>query len=48
MNWNSLLQTLQDKAAAVGLQIAGAVVLYIVGRWLISLVVGTFQRLLIR
>jgi small conductance mechanosensitive channel len=48
MNWDSLLQTLQDKAAAVGLQIAGAVVLYIVGRWLISLVVGTLQRLLIR
>jgi len=48
MNWNSVLQTVQDKAATVGLQIVGAVVLYIVGRWLISLVIGTLQRLLHR
>src|SRR5215475_494892 len=48
MNWNSILQTVQDKAATVGLQIVGAVVLYIVGRWLISLVIGTLQRLLHR
>src|SRR5215510_4726218 len=48
MNWNSVLQTVQDKAATVGLQIVGAVVLYIAGRWLISLVIGTLQRLLVR
>src|SRR5215813_8718085 len=48
MNWNSILQTVQDKAATVGLQIVGAVVLYIVGRWLISLVNRTLQRVLLR
>jgi len=46
MNWNSLLQLLQEKATTVGLQILGAIVLYIVGRWLISLVVGAVQRVL--
>lgn len=48
MNWNSMVQLVQDKAATVGLQILGAIVLYIVGRWLISLVVGAVQRVLIR
>src|SRR5262245_17458464 len=48
MNWNSLLQTVQDRAATVGLQIVGAVILYVVGRWLISLVNRTLQRVLIR
>jgi small conductance mechanosensitive channel len=46
MNWNAILQTLSDRAATVGLQIIGAIVLYVVGRWLINLVVGAGQRLL--
>ncbi len=46
MNWNSILQLLQEKAATVGLQILGAIALYIVGRWLISLVVTAVQRVL--
>ena len=48
MNWNSTLTMLQEKAASVGLQIVGALVLYIVGRWLISLVVGAVNRVLTR
>jgi len=48
MNWNSILQVLQEKAATVGLQIVGAILLYIIGRWLISLVVGSVQRMLTR
>lgn len=48
MNWNSILQIVQEKAAGVGLQILGALVLYIVGRWLISLVVSAVQRVLTR
>lgn len=48
MNWTSISQFIQDKAAAVGLQILGALVLYLVGRWLISLVVRAVQRVLTR
>ena len=48
MNWNSVVQVLQAKAASVGLQVIGAVVLYIVGRWLIGLVVSAVQRVLTR
>lgn len=46
MNWNSVFGVIQEKAATVGLQIVGAIVLYIVGRWLISLVVGAVQKML--
>src|SRR5262245_5457823 len=48
MNWNSVVEFIQQKAASVGLQILGALALYIVGRWLISLVVNAVQRVLIR
>ena len=48
MNWNSILQVLQEKAAGVGLQIVGALVLYVIGRWLIAAVVGAVQRILRR
>src|SRR5579872_3493217 len=46
MDWNAIARFAQEKAATVGLQIIGAIVLYIVGRWLISLVVGAVQRVL--
>jgi len=46
MTWNNVLQVLQEKVATVGLQILGAIVLYFVGRWLISLVVSAVQRVL--
>lgn len=46
MDWNAITQVAQQKAAGVGLQILGAIVLYIVGRWLISLVVSAVQRIL--
>jgi small conductance mechanosensitive channel len=48
MNWNSIGQVIQERAATVGLQIVGAIILYIVGRWLISLVVGAVHRVLTR
>ncbi|HKE29841.1 MAG TPA: mechanosensitive ion channel family protein [Bryobacteraceae bacterium] len=48
MNWNTILQFLQEKAATVGLQIVGALVLYIIGRWLIAAVVGAVERVLRR
>lgn len=46
MNWTAISQVVQERATAVGLQILGALLLYIVGRWLISLVVGAVQRVL--
>jgi len=46
MNWASISQFIQDKAAAVGVQILGALALYLIGRWLISLVVRAVQRVL--
>jgi small conductance mechanosensitive channel len=46
MNVNGIVQFIQERAAAVGMQILGAIVLYIVGRWLIGLVVSALQRVL--
>ena len=46
MNWTSIGQIVQERATTVGLQILGALVLYIVGRWLISFVVGAVQRVM--
>jgi len=46
MNWDSVIKFLQERAADVGLKVVGAIVLYIVGRWLISLVVSAIQRVL--
>src|SRR5579885_290672 len=48
MNWNSVQLFLQERAASVGLQILGAIALYIVGRWLIALVVAAVQKALTR
>ena len=44
MNWNAVFQMIQDRATAVGLQILGALVLYVVGRWIISFVVAAVQK----
>ena len=48
MNWTAIAQVIQEKAAGVGLQILGALILYIIGRWLIMLVVHAVQRVLIK
>jgi small conductance mechanosensitive channel len=48
MNWNNILQTVQTTVTGIGLQVLGAIVLYIVGRWLISLAVGMVQKALTR
>ena len=48
MDWNNIVTFLQQKAASVGLEILGAIALYIIGRWLISLVVSAVQRVLSR
>src|SRR5436190_12037916 len=48
VNWNAIGQLIQDRATGVGLQIVGALVLYMVGRWLISMAVRAVQRVLTR
>src|SRR4051794_19336169 len=48
MNWDTVTKFIQERAAAVGLQILGALALYLVGRWLISLVIRAVQRVLTR
>jgi small conductance mechanosensitive channel len=44
MNWNNIAQTVETTLAGIGLQVLGAIVLYIVGRWLISFAVGLVQK----
>src|SRR4029078_2734424 len=46
MNWTAMFQMIQERATTVALQILGALVLYVIGRWLISLVVSAVQRAL--
>jgi small conductance mechanosensitive channel len=46
MDWNMILAQLQTTVTTVGLQILGAIVLYIVGRWLIGIVVRAVQKAL--
>lgn len=46
MDWPAIWAQIQEKAASAGLQIIGALLLYIAGRWLIGLVVGALQRAL--
>lgn len=48
MNWIAIWQVVQARAADVGLQILGALALYIIGRWLINLVVGAVHRVLVK
>jgi small conductance mechanosensitive channel len=44
MNWDNIVNTVQTTVTGVGLQVMGAIVLYIVGRWLISFSVGLVQK----
>jgi small conductance mechanosensitive channel len=48
MDWDNIVKMLQTTVATIGLQVLGAIVLYIVGRWLISFAVGMVQKGLAR
>jgi small conductance mechanosensitive channel len=48
MNWDNIVKTAETTITGVGLQVLGAIVLYIVGRWLISFAVGMVQKGLAR
>lgn len=44
MDWSNILRTAESTITGVGLQVIGAIVLYIVGRWLINLAIGMVQK----
>ncbi len=46
MNWEQISGMVQAQVTNIGLKILGALALYIVGRWLISLVIGMVQKAL--
>jgi len=48
MDWTAVGQLIRDRVTVLGLQILGALVLYIVGRWLIHLVISAVQRALLK
>jgi small conductance mechanosensitive channel len=48
MNLTTFLTTAQTKLTAVGLQVLGAIALYIIGRWLISFAIRLVQKGLAR
>lgn len=48
MNWNAIVSTATATLTGVGLQVLGAIALYVVGRWLISFAVGLVQKALVK
>src|SRR6202162_2796418 len=44
MDWNATLKVVEATITGVGLQVLGAIVLYIIGRWLISFAVGLVRK----
>jgi small conductance mechanosensitive channel len=48
MNWNAIAQMIQERAMNAGLQILGALILYVVGRALIGVVSSALQAALAR
>src|ERR1700693_4714475 len=48
MDWNNIVKVIESTVTGVGLQVLGAIFLYIIGRWLISFAVGLVQKGLTR
>lgn len=44
MDVNNIIKIVETTVTGIGLQVVGAIVLYIVGRWLISFAVGLIQK----
>ena len=44
MDWKNILAIVEGTITGVGLRVIGAIVLYIVGRWLISFAIGLVQK----
>jgi small conductance mechanosensitive channel len=48
VNFDNIIKVVEATVTGVGLQVVGAIILYIVGRWLISFAVGLVQKALTR
>jgi small conductance mechanosensitive channel len=48
MDWNAIVRVIETTLTGVGLQVVGAIALYIVGRWLIGFSVGLVRKGLAR
>jgi len=46
VDWNNMVKVAETTLTGVGLQVLGAIALYIMGRWLISFAVGLLQKAL--
>jgi small conductance mechanosensitive channel len=46
MDWNNLVKVVEGTLTTVGLQVLGAIFLYVIGRWLISFLVSLLQKAL--
>jgi small-conductance mechanosensitive channel len=46
MDWNQIVISAQTRLPDIGLHILGAIVLYVVGRWLIAFVINPVRRVL--
>jgi small conductance mechanosensitive channel len=46
MDWNNILKVVEGTVTGVGLQVLGAIALYIIGRWLINFAVGLLRKAL--
>jgi small conductance mechanosensitive channel len=44
MDWNAIVRVIETTLTGVGLQVVGAIALYIVGRWLIGFSVGLVRK----
>jgi small conductance mechanosensitive channel len=44
MNWDNVINVVQTTVTGLGLRVLGAIVLYVIGRWLISFAVGLVQK----
>src|SRR5579863_233647 len=44
MDWNAIVRVIETTLTGVGLQVVGAIALYIVGRWLIGFAVGLVRK----
>ena len=44
VDWNNILKMIETTVTGVGLQVLGAIVLYVIGRWLIGFAVNLVQK----
>ena len=48
MDWNAIVTRAQARIPDIGLSVLGAIVIYVVGRWLIAFVINLVRKVLTR